>query len=164
MIFSFGRVVFSPILVDHVPEVIADILLWLRDDLRFFRRRDGFASHVIFKAGCGEEGCDAGGIGADILESYPGLLRNEHESSGVQVALLISDLGVKGSFFNQDDFILLKMFVRRDNFSWVKVLGEEHEMPRAVALRCDLQEESAGISLTRFGPPEAVLAFVFLKQ
>lgn len=71
----------------------------------------------------------------------------------MQIPLLSSDMSVDGSFLDQHNFILLEVLVRWYRASRSHVFGYEHQMLRAIAFRSDLQDEPAGVSLSRFGAP-----------
>ena len=66
---------------------------------------------MILESGGREYGDYAGGFGAGVLQADPRMLRNEHHSSRMQIALLISNMSVDGSFLDKHDLVLLKMLV-----------------------------------------------------
>ena len=130
---SFVGVFFPTVAVDDVPYAVALILFGKRDCCRLFASRNRFAAQMILESRCREYGNYAGGFGADILKADPRMLRNEHHPSRMQVALLISNMGVDGSFLYKHDLILLKMLVRRDGVTGADVLcANDHQMLRAV--------------------------------
>src|SRR5208282_781887 len=119
---------------------------------------------MILESGGREYGDYADGFGDGIVQADPRMLGNEHHSSCMQIALLISNLSVDGSFLDKHDLILLKMLV-----GWYGIAGSylsrrEHQMLRAIGFGSDLEDESAGVNLSRLGPPEARLAFIFFQQ
>src|ERR1700678_931241 len=119
---------------------------------------------MILESGRREYGDDAGGFGAGVLQADPSMLRNEHHSSGMQIALLISNMSVDGAFLDEHDLVLLKMLM-----GWYGCTGghvfsaNEHQMLGAIGFRSDLENESPGVNLSRLGPPETRLAFIFLQ-
>src|SRR5271155_1465339 len=66
---------------------------------------------MILESGGREYGDYAGGFGAGVLQADPRMLRNEHHSSRMQVALLISDMSVDSSFLDKHDLVLLKVLM-----------------------------------------------------
>src|SRR5208282_4308869 len=119
---------------------------------------------MILESGGREYGDDAGGFGAGVLQADPRMLRNEHHSSRMQIALLISNMSVDGPFLDQHDLILLKMRVGWYGCAGGQVPRREHQMLRAIGFRSDLKNESAGVDLTRLGPPKTRLAFIFFQK
>src|SRR5271156_6100431 len=121
---------------------------------------------MILESGGREYGYYAGGFGAGVLQAEPRMLRNEHHSSRMQIAFLISDMSVDGAFLDQHDLILLKMLM-----GWYGCAGghvfsaNEHQMLGSIGFGSDLENESPpGVNLSRLGPPETRLAFIFLQQ
>src|ERR1700729_245759 len=120
---------------------------------------------MILESGGREYGDDAGGFGAGVLQADPRTLRNEYHSSRMQIAILISDMSVDGAFLDKHDLVLLKMLM-----GWYGCAGEhvfsanEHQMLGAIGFGSDLENESPGGKLSRLGPPETRLAFIFLQQ
>jgi hypothetical protein len=89
---------------------------------------------------------------------------NEHHSSDMQIAFLVPHMSVNGSFLDQHNFILLKVFVRWYCSSWRHVFRQQHQVLRAIALRGDLEDESSRVNLAGFGTPQTPLAVIFLQQ
>src|SRR3984957_11140371 len=120
---------------------------------------------MVLESGGREYGDYAGGFGAGVLQADPRMLRNEHHSSRMQIALLISNMSVDGAFLDQHDLILIKMLM-----GWYGCAGghvfsaNEHQMLGAMGFVRLLENESPGVTLSRLGPPETRLAFVFLQQ
>ena len=86
-------------------------------------------------------------------------------ASGIAWPLFIGAHHQSGSFLYKHDLILLKMLVGRDGVSGADVLcANDHQMLRAVGFGSDLQDESADVTLSRFGSPQTRLAFIFLQQ
>jgi hypothetical protein len=83
----------------------------------------------------------------------------------MQIALLISNMSVDGAFLDKHDLILLKMLM-----GWYGCAGghvfsaNEHQMLGAIGFGSDLEDESAGVNLSRLGPPETRLAFILFQQ
>lgn len=120
---------------------------------------------MILKSGRREYGNDVGGFGAGILQADPCMLRNEHQSSRMQIALLISNMNVDGSFLDKHDLILLKMLVRWDGVARSHAFsGNDHHMLRTVGFGRDFEDESANVALARLRPSETRFAFVFFQQ
>ena len=90
--------------------------------------------------------------------------RNENQSSGVQIALLISHMSVDGSFLDQHNLILLEVFVCLYRTSWSHISSRQHQMLRAIIFRADLEDEPAGVRLARLGTPQSLFSLVFLQQ
>jgi hypothetical protein len=105
-----------------------------------------------------------GGFGASILQADPRMLRNEHHSSRMQIALLISNMSVGGSFLDKHDLILLEMLIGLYGIAGSHLSRRENQMLRAIGFGSDLEDESAGGDLARLGPPETHLAFIFFQQ
>jgi hypothetical protein len=64
------------------------------------------ASHRIVESGRREDESQADRFGPNVLQTYPGVRRNEHQSPRMEIALLIAEPNVSRSAVNQDDFIL----------------------------------------------------------
>src|ERR1700683_3084213 len=120
---------------------------------------------MILESGGREYGDYAGGVGAGVLQANPRMLRYEHHSSRMQITLLISNMSVDVAFLDKRDLILLKMLM-----GWYGCAGghvfsaNEHQMLGAIGFGSDLENESPGVNLSRLGPPETRLAFIFLQQ
>src|ERR1700721_2754323 len=120
---------------------------------------------MILESGGREYGDYAGGLGSGVLQVDPRMLRNEHHSSRMQITLLISNTSVNRAFLDKHDLILLKMLM-----GWYGCAGghvfsaNEHQMLGAIGFGSHLENESPGVNLSRLGPPETRLAFVFLQQ
>src|ERR1700684_2271612 len=120
---------------------------------------------MILESGGREYGDDAGGFGAGVLQADPRMLRNEHHFSRTQMALLISNMSVDGAFLYKHVLILLKVLM-----GWYGCAGghvfsaNKHQMLGAIAFGSDLENESPGVNLSRLGPPETRLSFIFLQQ
>src|ERR1700684_2711706 len=120
---------------------------------------------MILASGGREYGDDAGGFGAGVLQADPRMLRNEHHSSRMQIALLISNMSVDSSFLDKHDLVLLKVLMGWNGCAGGHVFSaNQHQMLGAIGFGSDLENESPGVTLSRFGPPETRLAFIFLQQ
>src|SRR5580704_8931503 len=120
---------------------------------------------MILESGGREYGDYARGFGAGILQADPRVLRNEHHSSRMQVALLISDMSVDSSFLDKHDLVLLKVLMGWYGCAGGHVLSpNEHQMLGAIGFGSDLENESAGVNLSRLGPPQTRLAFIVFQQ
>src|ERR1700722_2247006 len=120
---------------------------------------------MILESGGREYGDYAGGFGAAVLQADPRMLRNEHHSSRMQIALLISNMSVNGAFLDKHDLILLKMLMGWYGCPGGQVFSaNQHQMLGAIGLGSDLENESPRVNLSRLGPPETRLAFIFFPQ
>src|SRR5208282_1839790 len=119
---------------------------------------------MILESGGREYGDYAGGFGARILQADPRMLRDEHHSSRMQIALLISNMSVDGSFLDKHDLVLLKMLVGWYGCAGGHLRRREHQMLRAIGFGSDLEDESAGVSLSRLGAEQSLFSLVFLQQ
>lgn len=146
--------------VDDMPFVSARILLRLREWHDFFDRQHGIATHVILEAGRRKHEHHAGCLGPLVLHTYPGPRWNEHGSSRVKIAFLVSQMNVHGSSYDIQNFILSKVFVCRKFVPWIDILGSHNKVLRAVVLGADLQDEVTRRRLT----PNPALALVLLEQ
>jgi hypothetical protein len=90
----FVGVLFSTVTVNSVAQTVAFILFGARNYCRLFASQNRFATQVILKSWGREYGDYAGGFCAGILQADPRTLRNEHHSSRMQIALLISNVNV----------------------------------------------------------------------
>src|SRR5258705_8909836 len=74
-----------------VPEVCAvHLLLWC-DPGRRFTGGHGIASHRLLESWCREDERQSDRFGADVLPTDPGVGRDEHQPSGMEIALLIAE-------------------------------------------------------------------------
>jgi hypothetical protein len=78
----------------------------------------------------------------------------------VQIAFLVSQMNMNGSFFDIQNFILPEMLVRWKFVSGSDVLSSHNEVLRTVVFRADLQHE---IPRRRFSPYPPLTLF-FLQQ
>src|SRR5208283_2297200 len=115
---------------------------------------------MILESGGREYGDYAGGFGAGVLQVDPRMLRNEHHSSRMQIAFLISNMSVDGAFLDKHDLILLKMLM-----GWYGCAGEhvfsanEDQTLGTIGFGSDLENEPPRVDLSGLGPPETRLAF-----
>ena len=54
----------------------------------------------------------------------------------VQIALLVSEMNVNGSFFNIENFIRPEVFVRWEFVPWCNVLSRHDKVLRTIATSC----------------------------
>ncbi len=94
-------------------QVCALSLLFWRDLCRSFTGRNGITPHRVLKPWCGEDESQADWFGANVLQTYPGIRRNKHQSSRLKIAILIAEPDVGLSALNQHDFILDQVPVLR---------------------------------------------------
>jgi hypothetical protein len=78
----------------------------------------------------------------------------------VQIAFLVSQMNVNGSFFDIQNFILPEVLVRWKFVSGSHVFGAQNEVLRAVVLRADLQHKFSRRRLS----PYPLLTLIFLQQ
>jgi hypothetical protein len=124
-----------------VPEVCAvHLLLWC-DSGRRFTGGHGIASHRLLESWCREDEGQGDRFGADVLSTDPGIRGDEHQPSGMEIALLIAEPHVGRSALDQQDFILNQMPVFGQRRSRSKQFRPGHKMPGAVILRAHLQHE-----------------------
>src|SRR5580692_5107559 len=86
--------------------------------------------------------------------------RNKHRSSCVQIAFLVSQMNVNGSFFDIHNFILPEVLVRWKFVSGSHVLGSHNKVLRTIVFWADFQNEVPGRRLS----PKAPLTLIFLKE
>jgi hypothetical protein len=82
----------------------------------------------------------------------------------MQIALLISNMSVDGSFFDKHDLVLLKMLMGWYGIAGSNLARRENQMSGAIGFGSYFEDESAGVDLARLRPPETRLAFIFLEQ
>src|SRR5580700_330759 len=82
----------------------------------------------------------------------------------MQIAFLVSETSVNGSFLDQQNFILPQVFVRWNSISWSQLSGEHHEMLRTVVFRTDLDDEPSRVRFAGLRAKQPLLAFIFLQQ
>jgi hypothetical protein len=78
----------------------------------------------------------------------------------VQIAFLVSQMNVNGSFFDIQNFILSEVLVRWKFISGSHVLGSHNKVLRTIVFGADLQNEVPRRRL----PPNPPLTLIFLKQ
>ena len=123
---------FLPARVFGMPQLRAVFLLLWRDLGRRLASRHGIASHGIFESGRREDESQADRFGANVLQTHPGIRRNEHQSPRVEIALLIAEPDMGRSAVDQHDFILGQVPVLLYGCSLGKLLRACHQMLRAV--------------------------------
>jgi hypothetical protein len=76
----------------------------------------------------------------------------------VQIAFLVSEMNVNGSFFDIHNFILPEVLVRWKFVPWNNVLGSHNKVLRTIVLWADLQHEVPRRRLSPYPP----LTLIFL--
>ena len=89
-----------------MPQMCTLFLLLWRDLGGRFTGGDGIASHRIVESGRREDESQVDRLGANVLQTYPSIGRNEHKSPGMEIALLIAEPNVSRSAVEQHDLIL----------------------------------------------------------
>jgi hypothetical protein len=69
------------------------------------------------------------------------MLRNEHHPSRMQIAFLISNMGVDGSFLDKHDFILFKTLVGRDGVAGAPARREDRQSRHGTG-RCAVEHRA----------------------
>src|SRR5215471_9184009 len=151
---------FFPLFGNDMPFVIALFVFFRGDSCWFFVWQHRFAAHEILEAGRRKYEHEAEGLGSHGFYTYPGIRRNECDSSRVQIAFLVSHMNMSGSFFDQQNFILPQVFVQWYFVFGNHVFGAENQVLRAVVLRAHLQDKFSGRRLSPYPP----LTFIFLQQ
>src|SRR5215471_11627770 len=129
---------FFPLFGNDMPFVIALFVFFRGDSCWFFVWQHRFAAHEILEAGRRKYEHEAEGLGSHGFYTYPGIRRNECDSSRVQIAFLVSHMNMSGSFFDQQNFILPQVFVQWYFVFGNHVFGAENQVLRAVVLRAHL--------------------------
>ena len=142
-----------------MPLVIALFVFFRGDRCRLFIWQYRFTSHEILEPGRRKYEYKADSLGPRVLYTYPGVRWNENDSSRVQIALLVSQMNVSDSFFDQQNFILPEVFVHWYFVSSSHVFGAQYEVARAVVFRADLQHKFSRRRLSPYPP----LALIFLQ-
>src|SRR5580658_1496850 len=106
---------------------------------------------MILEPGRREYGHITLSLPADVLRTYPRICRNKHHPSRMQIAFLVPQMNVNGSFLDQQNFILPLVLVRRYRVSWNHLSGKQHEMLRPIVFRADLEDESSRINFVGLG-------------
>jgi hypothetical protein len=88
-----------------VPKMCAVSLLLGCDRRGHFTRGYRIASHRIFEAWRREDERQRDRFGTDVLSTDPGICRDEHQPSGVEITFLFAEANVGRSALDQQDFI-----------------------------------------------------------
>jgi len=127
-----------------MPQMGTFLLLLWRDLGRLLTGGHGIASHRVLESGCGEDESQTDRIRANILQTHPGILRNKHKPSRMEIALLVAEPNASFAAVNQHYFILGQVPVLWYRCSGGELFCTRHKVLGAIVLWADLQHELRG--------------------
>src|SRR5215469_13010331 len=125
---------------------------------------DRHTAHKFIVTGIRKNKCEIDLFIPRIFEAYPSVGRNENDSSRVNIPFLRAQPNVGAACLNQQNLVLVEMFVLRDNAAWRNFLCAQPHLLRAAILAIDLDGKRCGRYGSLSGPSNAMFTFAFLEH